>query len=66
METGVFYVVPGLEHELIIGRNFIFEHGLLSNNSELSSLSPPDENESPPELLITGVSRLSKGKIRDS
>ena len=64
--THIFYVVPGLEHELIIGRNFIFEHGLLSNNSELSSLSPPDENESPPELLITGVSRLSKGKIRDS
>ena len=62
--THIFYVVPGLEHELIIGRNFIFEHGLLSNNSGLGSLSPTDEDESPPELLIMGMSRLSKGKIQ--
>jgi hypothetical protein len=63
--TRIFYVVPVLEHEVIIGRNFIFEHGLLMNNSELCSPSSPDEDESAPELLIMGMSRLSKGKIHE-
>jgi hypothetical protein len=61
--THIFYVVPGLEHEIVIGRNFIFEHGLLTNNVELCSPNLQIEDESVPELLIMGMSKLSKGKF---
>jgi hypothetical protein len=61
--TYIFYVVPGLEHEIVIGRNFIFEHGLLTNNLELRSPNPQGEDQSVPELLIMGMSKLSKGEF---
>jgi hypothetical protein len=67
--TRIFYVVPVLEHELVIGRTFILEHGLLTNNLELRSSDTEDEdedeNESMPELLIMGMSRLSKCKTHE-
>jgi hypothetical protein len=63
--TRIFYVVPGLEHELVIGRSVILEHGLLTNNLEPCSPNSPDEDESAPELLIMGMSKLSKGKIHE-
>jgi hypothetical protein len=63
--THMFYVVPGLEHEIVIGRTFIFEHGLLTNNLELHPPNLLENDERVPELLIMGISRLSKGKFHE-
>jgi hypothetical protein len=63
--TRIFYVVPGLEHELVIGRSVILEHGLQTNNLDPWSPNSQNEDESMPELLIMGISRLSKGKTHE-
>jgi len=60
-----FWVVQGLEHEIIIGRDSIFKHGLLVNNLELNPSSHSNENGRRPELLVMGMERLSKGKIHE-
>jgi hypothetical protein len=61
----ISYVVPGLEHEIIIGRDFIFEHGLLMSKQKLCFPSPPGEDEILPELLIMAMSKLSKNRIHE-
>jgi hypothetical protein len=63
--THWFYVVPNLPHDIVICRNVILKHDLLMDNPELCSLALPDELKTLPELLIMGMSELSKGKFHE-
>jgi len=62
--THLFYVVPDLEHEIVLGRHVIFEHGLLMGDIKLWSHNLLDEVKESPELLIMGMPKPSKGRRR--